>query len=103
MNDAARDELAAAGLRGHRQVKREWHDPTLPEGECGLGVLHVALHAGRFRALKCWRHGIPPSCEKRLNIRFDLTAADRQDLVTANDCKGWSFLDMARKIGVPTE
>ncbi len=96
MNDEAREVLVAAALRGHKQARGALHD--VPEGECALGVLHLAVHPTRDRAMVCAALG-GGHCEE-MERRFAIGYFEAMAIASANDEEGWDFLTIARKIGV---
>ena len=93
MNDEAREILVAAALRGHRQVRGKLHDSAAAEGECALGVLHLAAHQGeRNHALACCNGG-------EVLTMYDISHDEMSQILQMNDHDGADFLTIARKVG----
>jgi len=91
MNDVARDALALAGLTGHPQAMGALH---ADEGDCAIGVIHIAAHRGnRFAALQC---GLSYRCAGAF---AEMDDRQLREVWVANDNKGWDFLTIARKFG----
>jgi len=89
MNDVARDALALAGLTGHPQAMGALH---ADEGDCAIGVIHIAAHRGnRFAALRC---GLSYRCAGTF---AEMDDRQLKEVWLANDRKGWDFLTISRK------
>ena len=88
LNDAAREALVSAALKGIKQAYGTWHD--VDGGMCAGGVLHVAL-GHRVDDIHC-------TISDELCRGYGLTEEEIMDLVDAND-KGMDFLTIARKFG----
>lgn len=99
MNEQAREALAAAALRGHRQIVGTLHDSE-KEGDCALGILHLASHNGDRKAtITCSRvsyMGHPFNSFFPAQSVKDRNKAIRK-IAYANDILGWDFLTIARK------
>lgn len=92
MNDEAREILVAAALRGHRQVRGTLHDSAAAEGECALGVLHLAAHQGeRNHALTCTGNEVL--------AKYDISHDEMSQILKMNDHDGADFLTIAREAG----
>lgn len=92
MNDLARETLIEAELKGVRQIRKKLADRD--GGLCAMGVLarkfeeaggDILLNDGEFHQY------------------FGLSSQEVITIVRANDVFGWSFLDIARKVGIPEE
>ena len=100
MNDAAREVLVAAALSGSRQIIGRYHDQTADDGECAMGVLHLAMHADRAAALQCLDGfgAVTHECAEKLWARFGMDPAEHIEVATMNN-NGHDFLTIARKVG----
>ena len=102
MNDTARELLVQAALNGHKQIKGQMHDYGFNEGECALGILHLALHHTRKAAIAC-----NSSSQATLSMKansymevqkaFDISREDANTIINKNDEAGWDFLTISRK------
>ena len=96
MNEKARDALVAAALRGHSQVRGALHADLAHDGDCALGVLHIAHHGGnRLAAVACWAGG--RGCSPAFGRAWGICAEEHNEIIHANDNLGWDFLTIARK------
>jgi hypothetical protein len=114
LNDAARDVLVAAALRGHKQVTKMYHGND--GGDCALGVLHATLHGTRQEAMDCASqfstclatdsdgtlYTLKAPINVELQAHFDISPHEARTIIAKNDA-GWDFLDVAYKIGVKQE
>jgi hypothetical protein len=122
MNEAGRQVLIDAGLRGHRQIKYRFHQsppltfedwltvdlarmirPTFwQSGECAIGVLHLSVHSNRREAIACRRShvmvGQPSWHECRFFALYDISDEDFTAINRLNDSEGLDFIGIARKM-----
>jgi len=96
MNDLAREVLVKAALDGVRQAKGTYR--TKNGALCAFGVL--------FEAMDCQWLESPNggyvafiAGTGTVMSRYDISQEEAQEIIEANDKKGWDFLTIARKIG----
>lgn len=110
MNDEGRDLLVQAALTGHKQRRFMLHGGVILNGECAVGILHLAMHASREEALLCAschssEHGaivslLPQSpCLESLYVKFQTNGKELDTIIKMNDSEGRDFLSIARKLG----
>ena len=92
MNERGKEILIQAGLKGHPQARGILHDVI--EGECALGVLHLAVHGNsRRKALSCHVSGSGEVME-----RFDISEAELERIINLNDYDKLDFIGIVRKL-----
>ena len=80
MNDAGRDALVQAYLKGIPQVRGMLE--SVDGGRCAMGVL------------------IDAACGRGVEATFELSSEEWSEIVTMNDQLGYDFLTIARKAGL---
>jgi hypothetical protein len=93
MNELAREALVTAALKGVPQIKGHYRDLNGGPGRCAMGVIYE--NAGLLFS----NQNVDKSANFVLLDKYGITLEDWQDIVDANDDKGWDFLTIARKIG----
>lgn len=89
--------LIEASLQGVRQIKGALWDPD--GGFCALGLLEARLGQKSLRSLYATPvHGCPECGARRDARRFGINT-EAMLIVHLNNDHGWSFLDIARKLG----
>jgi hypothetical protein len=113
LNDAAREVLVAAALRGHKQATRHYHKAD--GSDCALGVLHATLHATRVHAMDCAAKFAIAAVDAEgdlmliapihdeLEQHFGISRREAREITERNDRDKWDFLAIAYKVGIEQE
>ena len=91
-----RDVLRDAWLKQHPQILNKMH---APDGDCALGVLHLAVHGNKQQAMKCDQGVGLTGVLKELRERFGIGTFLAYEIVKRNDKQGQDFLTIASKAG----
>mgnify|MGYP007031194515 CR=1 FL=1 len=95
ISDRVIEILIEAGMRNHPQIHLSLHGE---QGECALGVLHLAVHNSREGAVACAIANF--GGYECVENHFSLSSVEMEHIWKLNDGERLDFIGIARKLQV---